>query len=255
MTTSDLAAASATGRFAGSVAIVTGAASGIGYATALRLGLEGCSVVLADVHGADDAAQRLRGAGCVHVLACSCDVAIEQQVLAAVEAAIAHFGGLDIVVNNAGRMIFKRIEDHSEADFMDVVRVDLLGAFFFTKQAFMKMRRPGAIVNVSSVHAEKTSPMVAAYAAAKAGLLSLTRSASIEGKAKGIRVNAVLPGAVETPMLRTNPNIASGAETLDPQAIGQPEDVAAVIAYLASGDAVFVDGSSLRVDGGRLARL
>jgi NAD(P)-dependent dehydrogenase (short-subunit alcohol dehydrogenase family) len=133
--------------------------------------------------------------------------------------------------------------------------VDLLGAFFFTRQAFLHMPQGGAIVNVSSVHAVETTPLVAAYAAAKAALLSLTRSAAIEGKPKGIRVNAVLPGAVETPMLRENPNIRSGAEQLDPTAVGRPEDIAAAIAYLASDDAAFVQGASLRADGGRLARL
>jgi NAD(P)-dependent dehydrogenase (short-subunit alcohol dehydrogenase family) len=85
--------------------------------------------------------------------------------------------------------------------------------------------------------------------------LSLTRSASIEGKSRGIRVNAVLPGAIETPMLRENPNVQSGAEVLDPQAIGRPDDVAAAIAHLASSDAAFIDSAGLRVDGGRLARL
>jgi NAD(P)-dependent dehydrogenase (short-subunit alcohol dehydrogenase family) len=138
---------------------------------------------------------------------------------------------------------------------LDILKVDLLGAFFFTKQAFLQMSRPGAIVNVSSIHAEETTPLVTSYAAAKAALLSLTRSAAIEGKARGIRVNAVLPGAVETPMLRDNPNVRSGQETLAPDSIGKPEEVAAAIAYLCSSDASFVEGAFLRVDGGRLARL
>ena len=243
------------GRFASRVAIVTGAAHGIGYATALRLAREGASVVLADLKDGAAAAQRLRDAGCTQVLALTCDVGDEAQVVTTVETTIATFGALDIVVNNAGKMIFKPIEQHSEADLLDVLRVDLLGAFFFTKQSFLKMGASGAIVNVASIHAEETTPLVSAYAAAKAALLSLTRSAAIEGKAKGIRVNAVLPGAIETPMLRDNPNLRSGAEVLDPQSIGQPEDVAAAIAWLASDDSRFVEGAFLRVDGGRLARL
>lgn len=105
------------------------------------------------------------------------------------------------------------------------------------------------------MHAEQTTPLVAAYAAAKAGLLSLTRSAAIEGQPKRIRVNAVLPGAVETPMLRSNPNIRSGVELLDPADVGRPEDIAAAIGYLASDEAAFVQGALLRVDGGRLDRL
>ncbi len=251
MTTSD----PATRRFAGRVAIVTGAASGIGYATARRLASEGASVVLADVRHADAAAQRLRDDGFSEVLASSCDVGIEAQVIATTDAALARFGGLHIVVNNAGKMTFKRIEDQTEADILDVLRVDLLGAFFFTRQAFLKMAAGGAIVNVSSIHAEATTPLVSAYAAAKAALLSLTRSASIEGRSKGIRVNAVLPGAIETPMLRANPNLKSGAEVLDETNIGQPEDVAAVIADLACAAARFVNGEGVRVDGGRLVGL
>ena len=101
----------------------------------------------------------------------------------------------------------------------------------------------------------QTTLLVASYAAAKAALLSLTRSTAIEGKAKGIRANAVVPGAIETGMLRSNPNVASGAEAIDPADVGRPEDVAAAIAFLASEEAAFITGASLRVDGGRLARL
>jgi NAD(P)-dependent dehydrogenase (short-subunit alcohol dehydrogenase family) len=136
-----------------------------------------------------------------------------------------------------------------------VLRVDLLGAFYFTKQAFLHMKNGGAIVNVSSIHAVETEPLVAPYAAAKAALLSLTRSASLEGKPKGIRVNAILPGAVDTPMLWDNPNVKSGQEKIDQNDVGKPEDLAAVIAFLASDDAAFVQGAEIRVDGGRLDHL
>ncbi|MCA1816084.1 MAG: SDR family oxidoreductase, partial [Acidobacteria bacterium] len=108
---------------------------------------------------------------------------------------------------------------------------------------------------VSSIHAEETEPLVAPYAAAKAALLSLTRSAALEGKPKGIRVNAILPGAVDTPMLWDNPNVRSGEEKINKADVGRPEDVASVIAYLASDDAAFVQGAAVRVDGGRLDRL
>ncbi len=117
------------------------------------------------------------------------------------------------------------------------------------------MQSGGAIVNVSSIHAEETTPLVTSYAAAKAALLSLTRSAALEGKPKGIRVNAVLPGAIDTPMLWENPNVKSGIETINPADVGKPEDVAAIIAYLASDDAAFVQGAMVRADGGRLDRL
>jgi NAD(P)-dependent dehydrogenase (short-subunit alcohol dehydrogenase family) len=168
---------------------------------------------------------------------------------------VERFGGVHVVVNNAGLMVFKPLEENTEEDWLRVLRVDLLGAFFFTKAAFLKMKPGGAIVNVSSIHAVETTPLVTSYAAAKAALLSLTRSAAIEGKAKGIRVNAVLPGAVDTPMLWENPNIKSGLEKVDRADVGRVEDIAAAIAFLASDDAQFVDGAEIRVDGGRLGRL
>ena len=125
----------------------------------------------------------------------------------------------------------------------------------FTKQAFLTMKPGSAIVNVASIHALMTEPLVAPYAAAKAAVLSLTRSASIEGKAKGIRVNVILPGAIDTPMLWDNPNVKSGVEVIDKADVGAPEDIAAAIAFLLADEARFVDGTSLRVDGARLARL
>jgi NAD(P)-dependent dehydrogenase (short-subunit alcohol dehydrogenase family) len=244
-------------RFTDKVAIVTGAASGIGLATARRLAAEGARVVIADLHAdaAERAAQQVHAAGAPAALGVACDVSKEDDVVACVHRTLAQFQRFDVIVNNAGRMIFKPLEEHTADDMLNVLKVDLLGAFFFTKQAFLHMKPGGAIVNVSSIHAEVTTPLVTAYAAAKAGLLSLTRSTAIEGKPKGIRCNAVLPGAVETPMLRENPNIKSGQEALNPADVGRPEDLAAAIAFLASGDAAFVQGAMLRVDGGRLDRL
>ena len=244
-------------RFEGKTAIVTGAAGGIGLATARRLGSEGACVVIADLDRikGNAAAEEVRNAGAPDAYAAECDVADESAVERTVDAAIERFGKIDIVVNNAGLMVFKPIAEHTGDDFLKVLNVDLLGAFYFTKQAFLKMRGGGVIVNVSSVHAVETTPLVASYAAAKAALVSLTRSAALEGKSKGIRVNAILPGAVDTPMLWENPNIKSGVETINLNDVGKPEDIAATIAYLASDDAKFVDGAAVRVDGGRLSRL
>jgi NAD(P)-dependent dehydrogenase (short-subunit alcohol dehydrogenase family) len=244
-------------RFADRVAIVTGAASGIGLATAKRLGTEGARVVIADLkaEGAAAAAEQVRTAGAPDTWASTCDVSREEAVQATVAGALDRFGRLDVVVNNAGLMVFKPLEEHTVDDWLKVLRVDLLGAFFFTREAFQRMGAGGAIVNVSSVHAVETTPLVASYAAAKAALVSLTRSAAIEGKARGIRVNAILPGAVDTPMLWDNPNLKSGLETINTSDVGKPEEVAAAIAFLASADAEFVNGAALRVDGGRLSRL
>ncbi|HYD79496.1 MAG TPA: SDR family NAD(P)-dependent oxidoreductase [Paucimonas sp.] len=244
-------------RFQDRVAIVTGGAGGIGLATARRLAREGARIALADIDAAelDAAAARLKAEGCGDVLPSVCDVAREEQVRAVVDQACDRFGGLDIVVNNAGLMIFKPLAESTGEEWKRVLDVDLLGAFYFIKHALLRMRTGGTIVNVSSIHALNTSPLVASYAAAKAGLLSLTRSAAIEGKPKGIRVNAVLPGAIDTPMLWENPNVKSGAERIDPADVGSPEDVAAAIAFLASDDAAFVQGAAILVDGGRLSKL
>jgi NAD(P)-dependent dehydrogenase (short-subunit alcohol dehydrogenase family) len=241
-------------RFDGKVAIVTGAASGIGLATAKRLGSEGATVVLADLEPGAAEAEALR-AGAPAAWGVRCDVGREQDVMAVADGAAERFGRLDIVVNNAGRMIFKPLEEHTVDDWLGMLQVDLLGAFLFTREAFRRMKGGGAIVNVSSIHAEETTPLVCSYAAAKAALLSLTRSAAIEGKDRGIRVNAVLPGAIDTPMLWQNPNLRTGLEIISTADVGRPEEVAAVIAYLASDDARFVQGIGVRVDGGRLSRL
>jgi NAD(P)-dependent dehydrogenase (short-subunit alcohol dehydrogenase family) len=241
-------------------AIVTGAAGGIGLATARRLLRDGASVLLADLaqDRLDAAAAQLAAdtqAGPERIATIVCDVAREDQVAAAADAAIDRFGHWNLLVNNAGLMIFKPIEEQTVDDWQRILGVDLLGAFLFIKQAFLKMKDGGAVVNVSSVHAVETEPLVAPYAAAKTALLSLTRSAALEGKPKGIRVNAVLPGAVDTPMLWDNPNVRSGAEVINKAEIGTPDDIAAAIAFLAGDGARFICGAGLRVDGGRLVRL
>jgi NAD(P)-dependent dehydrogenase (short-subunit alcohol dehydrogenase family) len=243
--------------FSEQVAIVTGAASGIGLATAMKLGSDGARVVVADLNEerSKEAAKRVERAGSPKALGIECDVSSEDAVVRTVATTIEHFDRLDIIVNNAGLMVFKPLVEHVEADWRRILDVDLLGAFFFIREGFKSMKNGGAIVNVSSIHAEETTPNVCSYAAAKAAILSLTRSAAIEGKRKGIRVNAVLPGAIDTPMLWENPNIKSGLETINHSDVGKAEDVADAIAYLASNDAMFVQGAALRVDGGRLSRL
>jgi NAD(P)-dependent dehydrogenase (short-subunit alcohol dehydrogenase family) len=244
-------------RFDGKTVIVTGAASGIGLATAQRFGSEGARVVIADRDGehANAAVEQVKQAGAPDAWACTCDVSDDGQVTACVGETLARAGDLHIVVNNAGLMTFKAITDLGAADWTRVLGVDLLGAFFFIKQAFQHMKPGGAVVNVASIHAVETEPMVAPYAAAKAALVSLTRSAALEGRPRGIRVNAVLPGAVDTPMLWDNPNVKAGIEKVDRSDVGEPADIAAAIAFLASSDAKFIQGSALVVDGGRLDRL
>jgi NAD(P)-dependent dehydrogenase (short-subunit alcohol dehydrogenase family) len=244
-------------RFENRTIVVTGGAGGIGLATAERFASEGARVVIADrdADRANAVTDQVKRAGAPDVWACACDVSDPAQVASCVSAAIARGGSLDVVVNNAGLMTFKSIVDLTRDDWTRVLGVDLLGAFFFIQQAFQHMKPGGAIVNVASIHAVETEPMVAPYAAAKAALVSLTRSSALEGKPRGIRVNAVLPGAVDTPMLWNNPNVKAGIEKIDRADVGAPSDIAAAIAYLASDDAKFVQGAALVVDGGRLDRL
>ncbi|GJG85987.1 3-oxoacyl-ACP reductase [Gemmatimonadetes bacterium T265] len=244
-------------RFESKTVVVTGAASGIGLATAKRFGSEGARVVIADrdAEHAGAAADAVKAAGAPDAWGAACDVSDEDAVVACVAETLRRFDSLDVVVNNAGLMTFTAIADLTADDWRRVLGVDLLGTFFFVKQAFLHMKPGGAVVNVSSIHAVETEPMAAPYAAAKAAVVSLTRSAAIEGKPRGIRVNAVLPGAVDTPMLWDNPNVKSGVEKVDPSMVGTPDDLAAAIAFLASDEARFVQGTTLVVDGGRLDRL
>jgi NAD(P)-dependent dehydrogenase (short-subunit alcohol dehydrogenase family) len=243
-------------RFENKVAIVTGALGGIGRACAEGLAREGARLMLVD-RLADDGsvAEALRALGAPQVISAALDIAEEDQVIAAVDRTRAELGGFDIVVNVAGMMIYKPLAELTGADWRRLLDVNLLGAAFFTGAALRHMADNGAIVTISSIHARQTSPHVAPYAAAKAALESLTRSAAIEGRARGIRANAVLPGAVDTPMLRSSPNIASGAEVIAPEDIGTPAEIAAAALFLAADEARFVTGASLLVDGGRLAVL
>jgi NAD(P)-dependent dehydrogenase (short-subunit alcohol dehydrogenase family) len=242
-------------RFEGKAAIVTGGLGGIGLAAARRLASEGAAVALIDRTVSSEAGEGLKALGAPDAVSLAVDVADEAAVREACDAVAGRFDRLDVVVNVAGVMIYKPLAELTGADWTANLGVSLMGPVHFTANAFRLMKSGGAIVNVSSIHAHQTSPLVAPYAAAKAALLALTRSTAIEGRAASIRANAVLPGAIDTEMLRESPNIKSGAEVLNPEDIGQPEDVAAAIAFLAADEAAFVTGSSFVVDGGRLAKL
>jgi NAD(P)-dependent dehydrogenase (short-subunit alcohol dehydrogenase family) len=244
-------------RFQNKTVIVTGGGGGIGLAVAQRFATEGANIVLADISMEKLKASiaQIKTSSANSILPSACDVSQEEQVKATVNSALTKFGTVDVIVNNAGLMVFKPLEEHTADDWNRILSVDLLGAFYFIKHAFLQMKSGGSIINVSSIHALETTSLVVAYAAAKAALLSLTRSASIEGKAKGIRVNAILPGAIDTPMLWENPNIKAGLEQVNKDSVGKPEDIAGVTTFLASDDAAFVQGAMIEVDGGRLNRL
>lgn len=236
---------------------ITGGLGGIGLACALRFAAEGAHLVLADLRldNQEAAIAACREAGAADVLALACDVADAAQVDVACQTARQRFGSLDVAVNVAGMMLFKPLEQFSSEDWQRVLGVNLLGPVHLTRQWLLHAAAGAAIVNIASVHAQMTTSLVAPYAAAKAALLSLTRSTAIEGRARGIRANAILPGAIDTPMLWSNPNLQSGAETVAPDEVGTPDDVAAAVVFLASDDARFITGATLDVSGGRLARL
>jgi glucose 1-dehydrogenase len=238
-------------RFDGRVCLVTGGGSGIGRAICLRLAAEGGAVTVVDLNreSAEETARSIISAG-GKAAAIQADVSRRDQVRAAVDAAVSSWGRVDILVNDAAMMTFNRIVDLPEDDWDRVLAVNLRSVFLFCKYCLPHMRG-GAIVNISSVHAYETTANVVPYASSKGGMEAFTRALSREVPATTARINSVAPGAIDTPMLRQNPNVRSGAEKIEGK-IGKPADIAAAVCYLASDEAAFINGTSLVVDGGRL---
>jgi len=236
--------------------IVTGGLGGIGGAIARAFARNGDSIFLLDAREDSGAVcEELRNLGSPRAIAHVADIADETSVQQAIKVALESLGSLEVVVNVAGAMIFKDVADHTYADWRRILDVNLVGPALLTAHALKVMKPGSCIVNIASVHARRTTPLVASYAASKAAMVSLTRSTAIEGKPLGIRANAILPGAIDTQMLRDSPAIKSGAETLNPEDVGQPEDVAALAVFLASDEARFITGEDIVADGGRMGRL
>lgn len=239
-------------RFSSKTCLVTGAGSGIGRATAVRMAAEGGNVVVADLHlqtaqSTVDDITAAKG----QAIAVEVDVGNSAHVQAAIAKAVQTYGSLDVIVNDAGMMTFTPIVDIAEADFFKVITTNLGSVFFFAKYGVPHMPPGSVIVNISSVHAHETTANVVPYASSKGAIEAFTRGFSIEMEARKIRVNSVAPGAVDTPMLWNNPNVKSGAEKIE-GAVGTPADLAAAICFIASDEARFVNGTTLVVDGGRL---
>lgn len=242
---------------AGRTALITGGAGGIGISAAEVLGREGVRIVLVDLakDAAEAQAARLAGMG-IEAIGLGADVTNAAAVEEAVAVAHERFGAIDILVNNAGFTRDMRIGKMQEADWDSVVDVILKGAFLCTKAALPKMieQRWGRIINISS-RAHLGNPGQANYSAAKAGIIGFTRAMSLENGRHLITVNAVAPGIIDTPAVRSLPHyekIKANAEANLPlPRIGQPDDVAAAIAFLASEPAGYITGDVLHVTGGR----
>ncbi|MTD14290.1 glucose 1-dehydrogenase [Nakamurella sp. YIM 132087] len=243
-------------RFKGRVALVTGGASGIGLATATRMAAEGAAVVIADVQDAKAhvVAAELTANG-ASALAVHLDVTSEEGWSAAVATTVETFGKLDILVNNAGIGDNGTIEETSLETWQKVVAVTQTSVFLGTKAAAaaLKASGHGAVVNTSSMFGISggfgTSP---AYHAAKGAVRILTKNVALEWAAAGVRVNSVHPGFIDTPILGETDR--DGLRAATPMGrLGKPEEVAAVITFLASDDASFITGAEYVVDGGFLA--
>jgi pyridoxal 4-dehydrogenase len=242
------------GRFEGKVAIVTGAAQGIGKAIAVRLASEGARLSVADVNatGAEAVAQAIGGGA----FAVTCDVSDEGAVAALHEAVMRQAGGVDILVNNAAIVPFIPWDDVDIIHWRRLIEVNLTGVFLMSRAASDLMRkqgRKGRIVNICSNVIFAGTPNMAAYVASKGGVFAFTRALATELGKYGINVNAVTPGLTESDGVKASPHNDSFGFVETLQAIpgrGQPEDIAAAVAFLASDDARFITGQTLNVDGG-----
>jgi NAD(P)-dependent dehydrogenase (short-subunit alcohol dehydrogenase family) len=238
-------------RFEGRVCLITGAASGIGKATALRFASEGGNVVVIDRDekgGMETVDQISKSNG--KAIFVKTDIGNEDDIKASVKATMDKWNRIDVLVNNAAMMTFKKIVDLTSEEWDTVMRVNLRSVFLYCKYCIPHMAN-GAIVNISSVHAHATTANVVPYASSKGAMEAFIRGVSLEYPREIMRINCIAPGAVDTPMLWSNPNVKSGREKIE-GVVGKPEELAAAICFLASEDASYINGQTLIVDGGRL---
>ena len=252
---------------AGRVAVVTGGARGIGRACCVALGKRGARVVVSDV---DDAA----GKACATELAeahgidstyVHCDVSVKESVDGLVRQTVDQFGGLDIMVSNAGIVKVADFLDMEEEDFDSVISVNLKGAFLTGQAAGRQMvkqneatpGRGGSIINMSSVNGVMAIPSIAGYNASKGGLNNLTRCMSLSLVPHGIRVNGVGPGSIMTDVLKSVASDKAKMKSLLSRIpllrVGEPEEIGEIVAFLASAQSSYITGQIIYADGGRMA--
>jgi NAD(P)-dependent dehydrogenase (short-subunit alcohol dehydrogenase family) len=246
-------------RFDAKVALITGAASGIGQATALRLASEGAAVFCVDVQAQalEATAARIGESGGVAATRL-CDVTAESDVADCIRACVEHFGQLDHLSNMAGILRFDYFHELRLEDFNRIMAVNLTGTFLMCREAIPHLLKTGGnIVNAASTSALAGVPWAAAYSASKGAVLAMTRSLAVEYAQQGLRANCVCPGDIKTPM--TSPSFPKGADLsmlqrcMSLTGMKGPEVVAGVIAMLASADGAHITGEYIRMDGGTLS--
>jgi NAD(P)-dependent dehydrogenase (short-subunit alcohol dehydrogenase family) len=245
-------------RFSGKAVIVTGAASGIGRATAIRMAEEGGSVACLDVstEAVREVAKEIESGG-AKAVAIACDVSQQDQVRAAVAEAMAELGPPDVVCNIAGIGRFYHSTDMALEDWQRIIAVNLTGTWLVCQAVLPHMLdRGGVIINTTSTSGTNAQPYQAAYCASKGGVLMLTKALALEYWDRKLRVNAVAPGGVETPLVKEFADIPEGADMkrlmryVSPMGFCKPEEQAALYAYVGSDEARYMTGSILLLDGG-----
>jgi glucose 1-dehydrogenase len=244
----------------GKVALVTGSSGGIGQAIAIRLASEGADIVIdyrSHPEGAEETKAKVEATG-RKGLVVKADLGVVSDVRQMIESGIQHFGKLDILVNNAGLEKNADFWDVTEEDYDSVLDVNLKGVFFATQaivQHLRETKRSGKIINISSVHEELPFPHFTSYCASKGGMKMMMRNLAVELGALGITINNVAPGAIETPInksLMEPEKLNAVLKNIPLGRLGQPSDVASMVAFLTSSEADYVTGTTFYVDGGLL---